>query len=180
MAKKLIALFVLVATLFVFASCSMPPKLNLEKAADNLEDNDYLVMYTDDEDELEAGMKEMLRAMKMDKDGDDGEYLYIVKFKTLKLARLYYKQLKLQFKTEKDEYEAEIAALKLEIKTAKYELKKYDDDANWDEDDIDEMKEELEELQKEFKEFKKDSKFGILGKTVWTGTAKAFKDSKKS
>ena len=180
MAKKLIALFVLVATLFVFASCSMPPKLDLEKAADNLEDNDYVVMHTDDEDELEAGMKEMLRAMKMDKDGDDDEYLLVIKFETFKLAKLYYKQLKLQFKTEKDEYEAEIAALKLEIKTAKYELKKYDDDSAWDEDDIDELEEELEELQEEFKKFKKEGKFGIIGKTVWTGTAKAFKDSKKS
>ena len=179
MAKKLIALFVLVATLFVFASCSMPPKFDLEKAEDNLEDHDYTVQYTDDADDLDEGMKELLYAYKSDEDDDDRDYLYVAKFETMKLANLYYKQLKLNFKTEKDEYEAEIAALKLQIKIAKYELKKYGDDSGWDDDDIDDMQDELKELKEEFKEYKKDYKFGILGKTVWYGTAKALKDSKK-
>lgn len=176
--KKLVALLLVVSTLFIFASCSIPPKLDLEKAAENLEDNDYAVIYTDDEDELEAGMKEILMATKMDKDGDDDESIYIVKFETFKLAKLYYKQLKLEYKEDITDYKERIKALKLEIKIAKYELKKFDDDSGLDDDDIDELKEELEDLREEFKEFKKDSKFGIMGKTVWCGTAKAFKDSK--
>ena len=176
MAKKLIALFVLVATLFVFASCSMPPKLNLEKAKDNLEDNGYYVDYDDDEDDLDANEAEYLRASEEDGDG----YIEITKFKTLKSARLYYKELKLSYDLRVKYFKAQIEALKLEIKTAKYELKKYDDDANWDEDDIDELKEELEELQEEFKEFKKETKFGIMGKTVWSGNADGLKDSKRS
>ena len=175
--KKLVALLLVVSTLFIFASCSMPPKLDLEKAADNLEDEDYFVTYVDDEDKLPAGIVERLYAYG-DDDDDDQDYLMILKFETLQSARLYYKQLKLKYKEEITDYKEQIKALKLEIKTAKYELRKFDDDSDWDDDDIDDLKEELEDLREEFKEFKKDSKFGIMGKTVWAGTKGALKDSK--
>ena len=172
MAKKLIALFVLVATLFVFASCSMPPKLNLEKAKDNLEDNGYVVMYDDDG---EGSQVKRLRAV-----GEDGEELEIIEFATFKAARLYYQELKLQQKMGKKMYKLYVKQLKLEIKTAKYEVRKFDDDADYEEDDIDDLKDSLEEFKENYREEMKEYKFGILGKVVWFGDADALKDSKRS
>ena len=171
--KKLIALLLVVSTLFIFASCSMPPKLNLEKAAENLED-DYEVDYYDDEDDLDVDEAEYLEAKEKDGDG----YIEITKFKTLKSARLYYKELKMSYDLSVQYYKAQIKAKKLQIKTAKYEYRKYDDDSRWDDDRIDDLKEQLEELQEAFREFKKESKFGIMGKTVWSGNADGLKDSK--
>ena len=79
--KKILTVLLAVAMLLgcvaIFASCGnqgSKPNLDLEEAADALEDEDYEVNYTDDEDELPVGAVEMLRA------SDDDDYIYIVKY----------------------------------------------------------------------------------------------------
>ncbi|MBR2431308.1 MAG: hypothetical protein IKB23_00140 [Clostridia bacterium] len=161
MKTKLLALLLLVAMTLTMVSCAGRPKLNIDKAKDNLEDNGYIVVTYDD---LTIGVEEVLSAS----NGDDS--LYIGKFDTAKMAKLEYNQLK-------EKYDYEIKALKLEIKEVKYILKKYKNELKSDE--IDYYEDRLKDLQEELEEMKKDYVFGISGKTVWYGTADAAKDSRR-
>ena len=167
--KKILSMFlavVMIATcIMALASCAPRPLLkDLEKAADNLEDEDYHASYTDDEDRLGVGMVERLTASS--EDGDD--YLYVVVFETSKLASIAYDEAKLNLEHEKE-------TLKLEIKRIKHILKKFDSDLKSDE--IDEYEDELKELEEELEEYK-NFVIGKSGKTVWYGTKDAIKDSR--
>ena len=76
----LLAMLMLVSSVFVLSSCAEKPKLNLEKAEKTLKDNDYSVSYTDDVDE--AGIEEQLYAYKND------ERLVVIKFEKASTAKL--------------------------------------------------------------------------------------------
>ncbi len=165
---KLIALAVLLCTVFSITSCGLftaKPELDLKDAAKALEDEDYSVYHYDDEDDLSVGVAERLSARS--DDGDD--YLYITVYETTKMAKLAYEELEL-------ENEAEIEYIKLEIKTLEYTLKKFEKDLTSDE--IDEIEDEIKELEKYLEEMKDEYCFGRKGKAVWEGTKDAIKDSK--
>lgn len=155
----LLAFAMLIGCVLTFASCGAKPRLDLEKAEEALEDEDYNVSYDDDVDSM--GEKERLYAY------NDEDYIEIRVFDSAKTAKLAYEALKL-------ELDYEIEGIELQIKTYKHMLSKYEDDI--DEDDFEEK---LEELEESLKELKKEYCVGRSGKTVWRGTANAIKDSKK-
>jgi len=162
----LLAMAMLLGCVAMFASCGNQgpkPKLNLEDAADALEDEDYSVHYEDDEDNLGAGVVESLSAYK----DDDG--LYITKYASSATAKLYFEKFKFQ-------YEMQIKSIKLQIKEKEHLLKKYEDDL--DNDDIDDLEDDIKDLEKELEELEDEACFGRSGKYVWYGTKDAIKDSK--
>ena len=163
--KKLLAVLLvaamLVSSVFVLSSCGKKPRLDLEKAKDALEDNDYYVSYSEKLDD--AGLEERLSAYK------DDHSLYIVKCEKASTAKLYYQMLKL-------EMDAKIESIEMEIKFTKHMLSKYEGDMTSSE--IDELEDELKELEKELEEYKEDYVIGKSGKYVWYGDAKAIEDSK--
>jgi len=164
--KKLLtitlALAMLLGCIAMFASCGAKPKLDLEDAADALEDEDYTVTYEDEMDSF-PNIEEYLTAY------NDDDSITMIKFADTQSAKLYYEKLKMEYKYEMDEIE-------LEIKSAKHTIKKYEDDLKNDE--IDEIEDEIKDLEKELKEMKKDRVFGRSGKIVWFGTESAVKDTK--
>ncbi len=155
----LLAVVMLMGCVLTFASCASKPRLNLEKAEESLEDEDYNVSYDDDVDYM--GVKERLYA------SNDEDYIEICVYKSSKTAKLAYEALKL----DRDQ---EIKEMELKIKTYKHLLSKYEDDA----EDFD-LEDEIEDLEEELKEYKKEYCIGRSGNTVWEGTANAIKDSKK-
>ncbi len=167
--KKVLSLFLafvmLTGCVFAFSSCFNRPELDIDDAEDALEDEDYIVSI--DDDPSDPMYKQTLRAS----DAEGEEYLYIIWFDSAAVAKLYYKNLKL-------EREQEIESLKLEIKTLKKVIKLYDDE--YKSEELDELEDELKELEKELKDLKKnkDEVFGRSGKVVWRGTPKAIKESK--
>ena len=160
----LLALAMLIGCVALFASCGAKPELDLEKAKDALEDEDYEVYYEDDMSDDVPYIEEYLRAY-----DDDDNSITIIRFADAKTAKLYYQELKLQ-------RDYEIDSLKLEIKALKNQLKKYEDDFNSDE--IDEIEDEIKDLEKELEEMKEETVIGRSGKVVWTGTKDAIKASK--
>ena len=157
----LLALLMLVSSVFVLSSCAKKPQLNLEKAKDALEDNDYRVSYSDDVED--PAYEERLYASK------DDHYIVIVKFEKSSTAKLYYQQSKM-------ELDQQIEALEMEIKLAKHLLKTYEDDMKSDE--IKELEDEIKDLEKELEEYQEEYVIGRSGKYVWYGDAKAIEDSK--
>jgi hypothetical protein len=163
--KKLLSLILagalLVGAMFALTSCFGPkPELDLEKAEEALKDADYTVYFDDDMDEGPY-------VAQLEARDEDGNSLEIYEFESLKFAKLYEKQLKL-------EAEYELESKKLQIKAMKLTLKEYGDDL--DDDAIEEMEEYIDELEKELEE----SEFvvGRKGKVVWAGTKEAIKASK--
>ena len=149
-------LLVLVTMLTVCTSlvaCGGPkPTLNLDKAKRNLKDNDYEVeiMDGDDWEDVEGGALAMEEVLYAEDEDDDDNYIYIIKFKTAKDAKLYYKA-----------FENEDAW----VEFAKYVLKKYGDDL--DREYRDELEEDIENWA-----------WGCYGKYVWYGSKDAIKDTK--
>ena len=165
----LLAAAMLLSCVFVLASCGgnqgTKPELDIEKAAENLEDNDYEVYFSDDEDELEPNVSAKLSAS----DGDENS-IYIVTYKDSKSASIAFDELKLQIDYEKKSTENK-------IKELENLLKKYEDDFE-DDDEIEEIEDEIKDLEKELEEFDEKYCYGKSGKTVWYGTNDAAKDSK--
>ena len=158
-----LAFVMIFACIFSLSSCFGPkPELDIGKAEDNLEDEDYTVNVVDDEDLLAPGQVERLSAY----NGDDS--IAIIEFENTKTAKLYYKQLKL----ERDQ---EIEEIKLEIKYMEHILDEYSKDL--DSEDEDDYKDRLKDLRKELEEADEEVLFGRSGKIVWYGTKDAVEDS---
>ena len=158
-----LAFVMIFACIFSLSSCFGPkPELDIGKAEDNLEDEDYTVNVVDDEDLLGPGQVERLYAY----NGDDS--IAIIEFENTKTAKLYYKQLKL----ERDQ---EIEEIKLEIKYMEHILDEYSKDL--DSEDEDDYKDRLKDLRKELEEAEEEDLFGRSGKIVWYGTKDAVEDS---
>ena len=168
---RLIALVFVVCFAFSLASCFAPKPLikDLEKAAENLEDEDYMVRYTDDEDELSVGQVEKLTAYKYGDDYDDYETLTVIVFEDTKSAKLYYDELKTRLDYQKEYME-------LYIESLEHQLKKYEDDL--DSDEINEIEDTIKELNKALEKVEDEYVIGRSGKTVWAGTKDAIEDSK--
>ena len=158
--KSLVAILIILSTLLAITSCARP-NMDLEDAEEALKDEGYSVTYNDDPGD--PSMAEYLRASK------DEDSIYIYVFETAKAANLYYESIKTY-------REYQIESLKLQIKTIKYELRAFEDDMKSEE--IDALEDQLKELEKELKEYKNDYVIGKWGKTVWSGTKDALKDSK--
>ena len=157
----LLALLMLLSSVFVLSSCAKKPDLDLEDAKDALEDADYIVYYEDDSDT--TSIEEMLSARK------DEYSLTIIKFEKSSTAKLAYQELKM-------EHEYEIEALKLEIKSTKHMLSKYEKDLSSAE--IDSYEDDIKEMEKELEELQKETVIGRSGKYVWTGDLKAVEATK--
>ena len=183
--KKFIVMLLAVAMVLsctlVLASCGNQgpkPELNIEDAAENLEDADYTVMFTDDEDDLYPWIEAQLYAT-----NDDDEGIYITVYKDSTSAKLALEDVKVEFNAEIDSINEKIDAKERKIKQYENILKKYEDDLEDEEieeleDTIDDLNDEIDELKDELKEIKEEACFGRSGKTVWYGTKTAAKDSK--
>lgn len=164
---RIFALVITICTLFSLASCFAPkPELDLETAKENLEDADYSVTYTDDEDKLSVNVVERLTASEKD---DSDNYLSVTVYADAKSAKIAYQEMK-------DYLDYSMAQQKLAIKEIENLLKNYEDDLESDE--IDEYEDELKELKKELEEMKDEYVIGKSGKTVWYGTKEAIEKSK--
>ena len=161
---SLLALTLIMLMAILMSSCTPVPPKDLDKIEDALEDEDYTVYYSDDEDELGVGITEQLYAT------NDDDTLAIIKFETTKLANLYYEELKLS-------NDQKIENLKLEIKKTKYILKHFEDDLTNDE--IDSYEDQLKDLEKKLEKSKSEYVIGKSGKTIWYGNVDAIKDSRK-
>ena len=157
----LLAGIMIFSCMLAFSSCVARPEKDLDDARDNLEDEDYIVSYSDDSDQ--PGYEEYLYAR-----NDKDDTLTVIIFSDTKLAGMYYDEMKAQIQYEKE-------TIKREIKALEHMLKKYDDDM--DSDEVDEMEDEIKDLKKELKEYD-EIVIGKSGKTVWMGTKDAIKDSK--
>ena len=148
MKKWLSAILCIVTVLMcvlVFASCAAKPELDLEDAAENLEDEDYRVEYSDNEDGyLPVYMEEMLYASK----GEDADDIIVMAVcKDEKSAKLLLKQVKEQNEELIKYYEAR-------IKMLENKLDLYEDDLDKDEiKDIEERIEDYEETIEKYKEY---------------------------
>lgn len=194
MKKTLIRIFALVltiCTLFSLASCFAPkPELDLEKAAENLEDEDYYAGFVDDEDYLEFNMTEMMFAIEKDADFDlddlayvfsdptelgteliveKTEFLMVVTYADSKSAKYMHDNLKLAL-----DYAVDSA--KLNVKAMENTVKEYEDDL--DNDDIDNYEDDIKDINKMIERVDEEIVLGKSGNTVWFGTKKAIEESK--
>lgn len=163
MNKKILVVLCLFMFLFVLSSCNEKPKLDFNKAKENLEDEGYLITYVDNSEFLEVNEKQSLHGY------EDQEFISIIEFRDLKSARLFLKYLESEFdKTTEN--------LKAELKMYKHTLNKYDKELTSEE--MDDLKEEIRELEEELEEYEEDYKCGRSGKIVWYGTEDAIEDTK--
>ena len=160
----LVVSLLIACMLLSLTSCFAPKPLikDLEQAQENLEDEDFIALYTDEENYLGYGCTEKLSAY------DDDDFLYVMVYDSSKTASTYYNTLK----AERD---AEIAVVKAELKEAKYILKQYEGDMKSNE--VDDLEDEIKELEKELEELE-SVVYGKSGSTIWYGTEKAIEDSK--
>lgn len=165
------ALLMLLCSILTFASCGSKshgetPELELEDAADNLEDNDYQVDYIDDEDDLSVEVEAKLVA-----ENFKGDRITITLYKDTSMAKLAYEKLELEHKQEIEE-------LELQIKNYEHLIKTYDDDLKSSEIHLlEDMIEELEEKIEDLENYDNET-FGRDGKYVWYGTPDAVEDTK--
>ena len=157
----LLALMMVVACVATLASCGKAVPADYEDAKEALEDADYQVMGTDEEDYLSTGMKAQISARDVTEDKDDREaFIYIYYFENEDMA-------KFQEKFYKMNLEQNIEEAKLTIEYYEMMLEKYADDL--EDEEKEEIEEELEEMQEELEAYKNDYVVGRKGTTVWYG-----------
>ena len=144
----------------ILSSCGPKPELDLEDAAENLEDEKYDVTYDDDCDE--AGIEERLSASNKD------DYLYVTVYADAKLAKLAYKELQMEMKQEKEYY-------KLQLEYYEHMVDEYGKELESEEEDY--YKEAIKEIEEELEKYD-EYVIGRSGNTVWSGTKTAIEDSK--
>ena len=161
--KRILATILLVVLTFssviLLSSCGARPKLDLEKAKENLEDKRYTVEYDDD---CDPGIEECLYANK------DDDNLIVITYSDGKLAKLAYKTMKMEVEHGKKSAE-------LQLKSCEYILDKYGKKLTSEQED--EYKEEIESHEDKIEGYE-DLIIGRSGKTVWCGTKNAIKASK--
>ena len=165
----LLALLMLVSSVFVLSSCAKKPELDLEDAKEALEDAEYVVNYVEESDK--NGVESYLSASKK-VDGDDLWDTYDIKITKYEKAST----AKLEYQIQKKQYEMTLEYYKLEIKKAKHYLSKYEKDLSSSE--IDSYEGEIKELEKALEEYKEDYVIGRSGKYVWYGDLKALEATK--
>ena len=160
-----LALLMVLGSVLLLASCGPKPLLILEKAEDNLRDEDYTVFYQ--KSDIDTGVAAYLEASSYR--GDDR--LTIVKFEKSSTAKLYYEELELEHAHSLETKELRLEYLKKLLKTYEHDLKN---------NEIEEYEDQIKDLEDEIDDMKnnKDYVFGRSGKYVWYGTPDALKDSK--
>lgn len=153
--KKILSMLLVIATMLTvcmsLVACGGPkPKLDLDKAKENLKDKGYCVEIIDEEEDIVyaagyAGYAIEVILLAEDRSREDS--ICIMKFKTSKDARMYYKN---------------ITSLQ---KLHEYILKKFGRDMDDAEKDL------LEEM------IERENVKGYWGKYVWFGTKDAIKDT---
>ena len=159
--KKLLELTLALVFVLGLVACAPAPKMDLEDAQENLEDEDYYVYYSEDGDESE-GIEESLYGY------NDDDMIVVVRFAKASTARLYYSQMV-------SSKNRELKSSKTYLKYKEHILKTYSDDMDSDMEDS--LEDSIENLEDEIKETK-DIVIGMRGKVVWYGTKDAIKDSK--
>ena len=161
--KKILAFILAVCCIFATSSCSPKPDKKLDQAKIKLEMAGYAVSYENSGEYMQdPTIAEYLEAMK----GED--YLEVYKFNTRKVARLYYKNLKIV-------HDAEIDSYKTKIKLIEHTLEKFDE--NLDDADIEWYENQLKMYEGLLEDAEK-TVIGRSGKTVWIGTKDAVKSTK--
>lgn len=173
---KLLAAALVVVMVLTLVACGAKPELDLEDAAENLEDNGYTVHYTDED--LDVPYAKRLSAY------DDDNTLVIIEFQDTKSAKLYYESIKMEYDCEIDELKLELEGLELEKELYEHIIEEYDRDLSNDEiddyeEEIDDIEDDIKEIEKEIEKMKEDYSFGRSGKIVWAGTVDAIEDSKR-
>ena len=157
--KKILSLLLVIASVFAISTslvaCNGPkPKLNFDKAEDNLKDNDYFVEVIDDEDDIidaYGAYGYMIEKILVAYSEDREDRITIIKFKTSKAAKLVW---------ESDGTSGE--------KMYKYLLRKFGDDM--EKDEVKALEERIEGYE--------DNAQGRSGKYVWYGTKDAVEATK--
>ena len=166
----LLALLMLFCTVTALASCGKEkPELNLKTAAKNLEKAGYEIHYEDDDIgeifdlDLSFGAVEYLEA-----NDDDENFIGIAKFESEKIAKLFYKALKLELEDEIKYYEQNLEYYEAVLKKGEKSLSS---------DDIDDIKDYIKYCEEEL-ELYETLTYGRDGDIIWVGTERAIKDSK--
>lgn len=160
--KRILSFILVVVTMIVACSslvaCGGRPKFNFDVAEKNLKENGYTINHsTEKKDFFRLGnigyaIEEYLSAKK------GGDSIVIIKFKTVKDARLYYALKK-----------EEIAKGESEYRLNKRLLRKYGDEMS---------REKRNSLERYINDFD-ERVWGRSGKYVWYGTKDAAKDTKR-
>ncbi len=169
--KKLFAralLFTLIACtlLLTLTACGPMPEFDVQVAAANLEANGYTVKISTEENSI--GVVKTLHAQL--EVGDTFEQIQITEFETTKLAKIEYREMKL-------ELESEIEDIELRIEKAEHILDEYGDEL-----DIDKYEKYTKNVTKYENQLSLYKKFscGRFGKVVWGGSQNAIKATKQS
>ena len=163
----LLALMMVVACVATLASCGKAVPADYEDAKKALEDAEYQVMASDEEEYQKPGVKAYIRAYKaVDPEDEDSDIdsVYIYYCENADMAKQLYKKFNLQL-------EQAIDTMELEIAEAELILEKYADDL--EDEAKTELEEELEEMKEELDSYKNDYVVGKKGTTVWYGTKAA-------
>ena len=167
----MLAILMIATSVLTFASCfGAKPEMDFAKIEEKFKDDEkVMVNYEKDADKLDANVEEEISVTKMpESEDDDAEFVYIIRYKDTKSAKIAYEGLKMQLENSKK-------SIKLEIKEYENLLKQYEDKLDSEEiddinDDIKDLKEDLEDLD--------NYSFGRSGKVVWYGTEDLVKETK--
>ena len=171
--KNLFTIISVLVILFALTSCAFmgeTPELDLEEAKENLDDNDYLVTYYDEDYDFKNGSANVLEKIyAYSADSDSEDFVSITKYKDSQSALLALREVKV-------ERDIQIKYLKAQIKYYEHLLEEYEDDMDIDE--VEELEEELEEYEDMLEILQDDYVYGIDGNYVWYGTIDAIDDTK--
>ncbi len=151
--------------IIVFAVSVTACGISYDRAEDNLEDEDYEIEISKDENFEGIPIEKSIRAYNYDTD----DYIQISVFEKSSSAKLAYNMIKSM-------YDTELKELENDKKLLEHLLKEYEDDLSSSE--IDDIEDEIKDIKDEIEEMKEEFEFGRSGKTVWYGTVDAVKDAK--
>lgn len=158
--KKIVKIFSLVLVLIMgvamFTACSPRPKLDIDKAKENLEAAEYVVYITDEDD---YDVVRELYATKLDLFGIE-EYITIMEFSKAKFAKLEYQKVKAELDMSIEFIEFEIKELELQLKH----------DESLDDEDKTDLQEDIARLKEE-KEVYESYVIGRSGKYMWVASS---------
>ena len=156
----MLAILMLATCALTAVSCAKP-EMDFAKIEEKFKDDEkIMVSYTKDADKLDPNEEETLTLYKMpENEDDDAEYLYMIRYKDTKSAKLAYEEIKASIEYQKE-------AIKREIKTIENLLDQYEDKLSSDE--IDEYNDEIKDLKEDLEEMDGYS-IGRSGKVVWYG-----------
>ena len=166
----LLALMMVVACVATLASCGKAVPADYEDAKKALEDAEYMVSGYDKDAEVKSrpGVEAYISAYKaIEGEGDEDDTyvgVYVFYCENSDMAKIIYKEYKLQLEQYVEE---------LELDIEKYELilEKYADD--FTDEQKEDYEDKLEDMKKELETYKDDYVVGKKGTIVWYGNKEA-------